>query len=410
MAEVFRKTGEVKVLRDPVHRYIHIEYEVIWNLLNSRWIQRLRRIRQLGGAFSVYPGADHTRFSHSCGVYEIARRMVTEIPDLSEALSEREKITVMAAALLHDVGHAPFSHAFEAIMKESHETWSCRIIEEDPEIRGILEDASPGLSKDAADVIRHKSANPLLTQIISGQLDADRMDYLLRDAYFTGTKYGEFDMERIFRTMRVVDGRLVVKESGIYAVENYVMARYHSYWQVYYHPGARSYEAMLECLFRRLRDLTQKGSVPESIPEFVPLLEGRRLRLEEYFTLDEYACAYAFARLTRGSDPIAADLAGRLVNRRMFDYMGADEANTARVLSCLSQYGYDPDYYLARDRVMQAVYVPYHQDGDNAIWIRVHGGEIRELSEASMIVSSLLQGKTLRDARIYYPKELRELI
>ena len=408
--KAFEKTDEVKVLRDPVHRYIHIEYEVIWNLLNSRWVQRMRRIRQLGGAFSVYPGADHTRFSHSVGVYEIVRRMITEIPDICEALSEREKITVMAAALLHDLGHAPFSHAFEAILQESHETYTCRIIEEDPEIRGILEAAAEGLAKQTADVIRHQSANPLLSQLISGQLDADRMDYLLRDAYFTGTKYGEFDMERIFRTMRVENGRVVIKESGIYAVENYVMARYHSYWQIYYHPGARSYEALLRCLFRRLRDLAQVGRLPESIPEFEPLMKQETLTLDQYFALDEYACSYAFERLSHGDDPIAADLSARLLNRGVFDYIAATADNIRHVRACLEKAGFDPRYYQAKDDVMQKVYVPYHGDSNNAIWIRLHGGRILELSEASSIVSCLVQGKTLRDERIYYPKEIRNLL
>ena len=233
----FRRTDEVKVLRDPVHSHIQVEYEVIWKLINSAWVQRMRRIRQLGGAFMVYHTADHTRFSHSLGVYEIVRRMVTEVPDIASALTEKEKITVMAAALLHDVGHGPYSHAFEEVVGESHELFTCRIIEEDPEIRGILEETAQGLSADVADVIRHKSKNPLLPQLVSGQLDADRMDYLLRDAYFTGTSYGRFDLERILRTMRVSDDLVVLKESGVYAIENYVMARYHSYWQIYYHPG-----------------------------------------------------------------------------------------------------------------------------------------------------------------------------
>lgn len=410
MAEAFRRTSEEKVLRDPVHRYIHISYEVIWNLLNTRWFQRLHRIRQLGGAFTVYPTACHTRFTHSIGVYEITRRMVSEIPDIRDSLNEREKVTVMAAALLHDIGHAPYSHAFERILNVSHEDYTCRIIEEDEEIRGILEDAAPGLAADTADVIRHRSRNPLLSRLISGQLDADRMDYLLRDAYFTGTKYGEFDMERIFRTMRVINAMPVIKESGIYAVENYVMARYHSYWQVYYHPCARSYETMLFSLFQRLRDLHKKNAAPSVIPEFLPLLEGRELSLPEYFTLDESTCSYAFMRLLSCEDPIASDLAERLLNRKLFDYMEASPENIAHVRSCLAQSGFDSDYYLTEDDVMQSVYVPYTGEKDNAVWIRVHGGEIRELSDSSFIVSSLVRGKPLKDERIYFPKEIRSLL
>ncbi|MBQ1469126.1 MAG: HD domain-containing protein, partial [Solobacterium sp.] len=218
---MFRKTSEQKVLRDPVHGYIHVDYEVVWDCINSRWFQRLRRIRQLGGAYTVYHTADHTRFAHSLGVYEIVRRMVTEVPDLCVALDEKEKVTVMLAALLHDIGHGPYSHAFEAISRISHEFYTVKIIEEDPEISGILNRCEEGLAKDVADVLRNQYKNPLLSQLISAQLDADRMDYLLRDAYFTGTAYGEFDLERILRTMRVSQGYIVVKESGVYAVENY---------------------------------------------------------------------------------------------------------------------------------------------------------------------------------------------
>ena len=215
---MFARLDEVKVLRDPLFGYIHIDLQVVWDVLNSAWFQRLRRIRQLGGAFVTYHCAEHSRFSHSLGVYEIVRRMVTEVPDLAEALDEKEKVTVMLAGLLHDIGHGPYSHAFEGVTSTSHETFTCRIIEEDTEITHILEKACPGLSKDVADVIRHEAKNPILTQLISSQLDADRFDYLMRDAYFTGTKYGEFDMERILRTLRVHDDRVVVKESGVYAV------------------------------------------------------------------------------------------------------------------------------------------------------------------------------------------------
>ncbi len=300
---MFVKTDETKVLRDPIHGYIYVQYEVIWRCINSRWMQRLRRIRQLGGAFMVYHAADHTRFQHSLGCYEVVRRMVTEVPDLEKALSEKEKVTVMLAALLHDVGHGPYSHTFESVSPISHEEYTCRIIEQDPELRGILDSTEPGLARDVADVIRHKSENPILPQLLSSQLDADRMDYLLRDAYFTGTKYGEFDMERILRVMHVRGDRVVVKESGVYAVENYIMARYHMYWQVYYHPVARSYETLVRIFFLRLQDLAAAGQLVETIPEFQPVARQQVMDLDTYFRLDEYACMYGFANLRHCPDP-----------------------------------------------------------------------------------------------------------
>ena len=406
----FQKTDEVKVLRDPVHADVRVEYEVIWRLINTAWMQRMRRIRQLGGAFMVYHTADHSRFSHSLGVYEIVRRMITEVPDLARALNEREKITVMAAALLHDIGHGPYSHAFEKVVGGTHEDYTCRIIEEDTEVTRILEAAAPGLSHEVADVIRHQSENPLLPQLISAQLDADRMDYLLRDSYFTGTSYGHFDLERILRTLRVEDDLVVVKESGVYAIENYVMARYHSYWQIYYHPGARSFECILSKLFDRLRDLKEAGHMPQSIPEFKPLIEGGVLSLEDYFVLDEYSCNYAFEVLSRCEDCITADLASRILDRRLFDYMEDTEENRRNVTAALEAAGYDPAYYLASDDVGQRVYIPYRVSAGNAIRVRLHGGEIKELSEASNIVQSLVRGRQLRDDRIYYPKEIRGLL
>ncbi len=406
--EPFRRTDEIKVLRDPVHADDRVEYEVIWKLINSPWVQRLRRIRQLGGAFMVYHTADHTRFSHSLGVYEIVRRMVSEVPDIEQALTEKEKVTVMAAALLHDVGHGPYSHAFEEVIGESHETFTCRIIEEDPMVRGILEEACPGLAKDVADVIRHKSDNPLLPQLVSAQLDADRMDYLLRDAYFTGTSYGHFDLERILRTLRVDNNLVVVKESGIYAIENYVMARYHSYWQIYYHPGARSFECIVRMLFKRLKDLYLEGKMPQIIPEFIPLMEGRQLTLAEYYVLDEYTCSYAFAVLQNCEDSICRDLAGRILERRLFDYMEASEDNITHVSEVLQRNGFDPNYYLGMDDVGQRVYIPYRVSAGNAIRVRLHGGTVQELSNASNIVQSLVRGKQLRDDRIFFPKEIRD--
>ncbi|MBR3342924.1 MAG: HD domain-containing protein [Solobacterium sp.] len=401
---MFRKTDEVKVLRDPVHGYIHVDYEAVWQCINSAWFQRLRRIRQLGGAYMVYHTADHTRFGHSLGVYEIVRRMVTEVPDISNALTEREKLTVMLAGLMHDIGHGPYSHAFEKVSGTSHEEYTCRIIEEDPEIRGILENTAEGMAKEVADVIRHKSANPILPQLVSSQLDADRMDYLLRDAYFTGTTYGAFDIERILRILRVSDGRIVVKESGTYAVENYIMSRYHMYWQVYYHPTARCYELMLRELFVRLRDLDKMGRWPETLPEFRPLVQKKKLSLEQYFALDEYACGYGFAMLTKAEDPVVRDLALRLTNRRLYQYCENTPKGNKAIRTKLKAAGYDLKYYFLKDEVDQRPYIPYSGKRSGGIWVRMHTGEILELSSASNIVNSLVNGPAGSDNRVYFPK------
>lgn len=400
---MFERLNEVKVLRDPVHGYIHVELKVIWDVLNSAWFQRLRRIRQLGGAVVVYHCAEHTRFEHSLGVYEIVRRMVTEVPDLNRELNEKEKVTVMLAGMLHDIGHGPYSHAFEGITNTSHEVYTCRIIEENTEITKILENACPGLAKDVADVIRHESANPILSQLISSQLDADRFDYLIRDAYFTGTKYGEFDMERILRTMRVENGRVVVKESGVYAVENYIMARYHMYWQVYYHPVARSYECILHMAFKRLKDLGPKKVDPCVIPLFLPIIKGQEIPLDTYFDLDEYSCAYGFAQLVHHKDQIVADLARRIRDRDLFEYADSTPSFNRKMRNTLKKAGYDLDYYWGRDEVSQNPYKPYSGEFSGSIWVRMKDGSTRELSNASNIVYSLIHGPKNDDNKVFFP-------
>ena len=399
------RLDETKVLRDPVHGYIHVDLKVVWDVINSSWFQRLRRIRQLGGANMVYHCAEHTRFSHSLGVYEIVRRMISEVPDIDRALNEYEKITVMLAGLLHDAGHGPYSHAFEEISATSHEQYTCRIIEENTEITKILENASKGLSKDVADVIRHKSANPLLSQLISSQLDADRMDYLLRDAYFTGTTYGEFDLERILRTLRVKDNRLVVKESGVYAVENYIMARYHMYWQVYYHPTARSYETLLHMLFKRMRDLGDTED-PSLLKQFVPLVTKGKIPLEDYFALDESACSYGFHMLVHHQDPILRDLAERVRDRKLFAYADSTPQFNRQMRAKLKKAGYDLNYYWGRDSVMQKPYVPYRGSQESAVWVWMKDGSVRELSNASNIVYSLIHGPVHDDNKVYFPADV----
>lgn len=400
---MFAGTDETKVLRDPVHGYIHIDLKVIWDVINTGWFQRLRRIRQLGGAHMVYHCAEHNRFSHSLGVYEIVRRMCSEVPDLSDALNEREKVTVMLAGLLHDVGHGPYSHAFESVSRTSHEVMTCRIIEEDTEITRILEEASAGLAKDVADVIRHKASNYLLCQMISSQLDADRMDYLLRDAYFTGTAYGTFDLERILRTLRVEDERLVIKESGVYAVENYIMARYHMYWQVYYHPVARSYEGMIHALFMRLRDVG--GEDPSVIDLFKPVLKEEAMALADYFRLDDNTCTYGFMSLSAHPDPVLADLSVRIRDRRLYKYTDSTPANRKRIRERLDTLGFPREYYLLKDTVQQHPYVPYTGERNGAIWVRMKDGTSRELSAASNIVYSLIHGPQNDDNKIFFPAE-----
>ncbi|MGX7088922.1 HD domain-containing protein [Gemella morbillorum] len=403
----FKKLSETKVLKDPVHSYIHINYEVVWNCLDSKEFQRLRRIRQLGGDFQVYPTAEHSRFSHSLGVYEIVRRMVTEIKSLSVELSEYDKICVMLAGLLHDVGHGPFSHAFEHVTNHSHEDYTAKIILGETELNQVLTEVSPRLPDDIVSIIEHNHPNDILNQIISGQLDADRMDYLLRDSYFSATSYGQFDLERILRTMRVrkIDENkkaLVVKYTGIHSVEDYIMARYQMYWQVYYHPVARSYEAVFIQLFNRLKDIFKENKEYFSdMKVLIPFLEKNVVSVEEYFKLDENSLLYCCSLIQDKDDEIAADLARRLQNRRLFEYVDYSEENLAQIKNMLKEQNLDEKYYLRVENVEASVYSPYK---GRKILIEQLDGKIVALEKASTIVESITKGETKREGTIFYPR------
>ena len=402
-----KRLDETKVLKDPVHSYIHIHYEVIWNCLDSKEFQRLRRIRQLGGDFQVYPTAEHSRFSHSLGVYEIVRRMVTEVKSLCVELTEYEKVCVMLAGLLHDVGHGPFSHAFEHITNHSHEEYTAKIILGNTELNAILRAVSEKLPQDIVSIIQHTHENDILNQIVSGQLDADRMDYLLRDSYFTATSYGQFDLERILRTIRVrktAEGRkvIVVKYTGIHSVEDYIMARYQMYWQVYYHPVARSYEAVFIQLFNRLKDIF-KGDKDyfEDMKVLVPFLEESEVSVDEYFKLDENSLLYCCALIQDKEDKIAADLAKRLQNRRLFEYVDYNEENLAQIKNMLKENNFDERYYLKIENIEASVYSPYK---GRKILIEKLNGDIVALEKASTIVESITKGQTKKEGIIFFPR------
>ena len=402
------KTNETKVLRDPIHGYIHVDLQVIWDCINAKEMQRLRRIHQLGGDFQVYHTAEHSRFSHSLGVYEIVRRMVHEIDQLNEVLSDYEKAVAMLAGLLHDIGHGPFSHAFEGISSYKHEEYTVKIILEDSEIHQILQACDARLPEDVASIIQYRHPKECMNQLVSGQLDADRMDYLLRDAYLTGTSYGKFDLERILRTIRVKNGKIVVKASGIHSVEDYIMARYHMYWQVYLHPVARSYEALITLLFRRMKEVYALH--PEYLSDvkmFYPFLCNEDAGIDALYRLDEAAALYGFSELVSCKDEILRDISYRLLNRRLFEYVTLkqpEDLERIRLHVCL--LGYDPDYYVYQDVVSQKPYSPYksNESGHN-IWVLEETGKVKELSKASDIVRALTRADLKEESKIYFPEE-----
>jgi len=399
---MFENLDEVKVFRDPIHEYIRVDKRIVWDVINTKEFQRMRRIKQLGGTFMVYHTAEHSRFAHSLGVYEIARRMIDEIVGLSDLLSERDKIVLLISALVHDVGHGPFSHAFEAISLKNHEFYTKKIILGNTEINQVLNSYDPLLANDVVAVIDHKYPNKILTDLVSSQIDADRMDYLLRDAYFCGTSYGDFDLGRLFRTFRIADNRLVVKESGVNAVEDYIMARYHMYWQVYFHPVSRSYEVVMQKLFKRLNYLYHHNlKILNDCQPFYPIFENQELSVEQHFKLDESTVNYIFNRLCDSSDPIVADLSSRIINRKLFKFVDSNEVNIDSLKSKLIENGYDLDYYYAEDQTAKGPYEPYSNDHIN---ILLNNQTVVEIKDASVIVNSITKASIKKVQRIYYPK------
>ncbi len=404
----FNRTDEHKVLRDTVHGYINVDYQIIWDLINTPELQRLRRIHQLGGTLQVYHTAEHSRFGHSLGVYEITRLMIENVQDLKTSISEYDQVALLCAALLHDVGHGPFSHAFESVTGINHEIMTRRIILEDTQVNKLLRSIDTNFPQDVADIIAHEYKNPILAQIISSQLDADRMDYLLRDSYFTGVSYGEFDLHRIIRTLRVINQSIAVKDSGIHAIEDYIMARYQMYWQVYLHPISRSYEALLLSIFTRMKDIFDANKDNLSLaPFFIPVLEDKEISIQDYLYLDEPMCIAGFKLLMGGDDLILKDLTRRLLNRDLFEYHDKKDLEMVkRIESAVEEAGYDKRYYLMSDYLSQSLYKPYKANENASVSI-LKDDKLLELSQASIIVRGFVGSEEKEDSKIFYPKELK---
>ena len=402
--------NEKRVIRDAIHDYIHVDHLIIWRLINSKEMQRLRRIKQLGGTYQVFQSAEHSRFVHSLGVYQVVRRML-ETECLTNALSDYDKLCVMCAGLLHDIGHGPFSHSFEGVFEENHEDMTVRMILEESEVHDILVSLYKQLPQDVASIIQHTHPNRILIQMVSSQLDADRMDYLLRDSYMSGTTYGHFDMSRILRTMRIRDGKIVYKESGVQAIENYILARYHMYWQVYYHPTARSYEHLLQSVFQRVKDLYYDGYVFQThLHYLIPMLE-HRFQVSDFVDLDEAVILYYFKEFTREKDFILSDLSSRFLNRHLFKYQQLKSQKDLVSIKAIAQVkGYHPDYYIVSDNQKQIPYLHYGESGElSEIEILDSEGCLSPLPMKSEIVSAILNSKRFKsDQKVFFPKEIKD--
>lgn len=406
------KLQEEKVFKDPVHRYIHVRDQVIWDLVKTREFQRLRRIKQLGTTYLVFHGAEHSRFNHSLGVYEIVRRIVDDVFKGRKEWDESERLLVLCAALLHDLGHGPFSHAFENVFETDHEYFTRQILLGDTEVNAVLRRVAEDFPEKVAQVIEKTYPNELVVSLISSQIDADRMDYLQRDAYYTGVSYGHFDMERIMRVMRPRDNGVVIKESGMHAVEHYIMSRYQMYLQIYFHPVSRSAEVVLNHILKRVKVLCKNDYPFKNEPTpFVSFFRGN-VTLEDYIALDENIMMAYFQFWMEEDDEILRDLCRRFVNRKLFQYTNLNPYKQPEVYAQLQrlflQAGIDPEYYLVHDSTSDLPYDFYRpgiEGTKKPIYLLMQDGKQRELSEESQIVEAIA-GRIKVDHKVYYPEEL----
>jgi uncharacterized protein len=407
-----QKMQEEKVFKDPVHRYVHVRDQAIWDLIKTREFQRLRRIKQLGTTYLVFHGAEHSRFNHSLGVYEIVRRIVDDVFKGRPEWDENERLLVLCAALLHDLGHGPFSHAFENVFETDHEYFTRQILLGDTEVNEVLLRVAEDFPEKVAQVIEKTYPNELVVSLISSQIDADRMDYLQRDAYYTGVSYGHFDMERIMRVMRPRKNGVVIKESGMHAVEHYIMSRYQMYLQIYFHPVSRSAEVVLNHILKRVKFLWEQGYQFKQQPKHFETFFKGNVSLEDYIALDESIMLAYFQFWMHEDDEILSDLSRRFVNRKLFQYVNLNPLEKPEVYSELcrlfTEAGIDPEYYLVHDSTSDLPYDFYRpgiEGTKKPIFLLMKDGQQQELSEQSLIVEAIA-GHIKVDHKVYYPEEL----
>lgn len=410
-----------KVFRDPIHGQIIVDNQILLDLINTPEFQRLRRIKQLGTSSLTFHGAEHSRFGHCLGVYEITRRMCNRFQrnyptrQPGDGLwDDRERPVALCAALLHDLGHGPYSHTFEHIFHTDHEAITREIItNSSTNVNRILSRVSPTFPEEVASVIDHTYHNPQVVQMISSQVDADRMDYLQRDSYYTGTNYGKFDLDRVLLMMRPIKSGIAFDISGMHAVEDYIISRLQMYLQIYFHPVSRSMEVILDHLLKRAKYIYQHPS--EFEPEFTPYMLmpffNNRFTLDDYLALDDDVLTTYFNHWTHSRDEILNDLARRFLNRRPLKSALYDEKSKPllpKLRKLIQTAGFNSDYYTAVNDSFKLPYDTYNPQNSNPqtqIELIQPNGNLIELSQVSTLVASV-SGKEAGDQRFFFPKEM----
>jgi len=390
-----------KVFRDPVHDYVHVDHPIIY---------------QLGTSGFTFHGGEHSRFSHCLGAYEISRRILSIFEEkYADQWNSDENLLTMTAALLHDIGHGAYSHTFEGLFGTDHEKMTQLIITNpETEVNQILLQVAPDFPNRVASVIDHTYPNKQVVQLISSQIDVDRMDYLLRDAYFTGASYGKFDLTRILRVIRPIENGIAFQQNGMHAVEDYVVSRYQMYMQVYFHPATRAMEVLLQNLLKRARTIypDQKEYFQLTSPRLIPFFE-EEVTIDDYLNLDDGVMNTYFQVWMESPDTILSDLAQRYINRKVFKSIlfTEDKRKDLAILGKLiKEVGFNPTYYTAIHENFDLpydIYRPELEKPRTQIEMIRKDGSLAELSHLSPLVAALA-GTRYGDNRFYFPKEMLE--
>lgn len=316
------KSTRYKIFNDPIHGFITVPKGPILRLIDHPYVQRLRRIRQLGLGYLVFPAAEHSRFSHALGALELGQRVLNNLREKDTTISQPEYEGTLMAILLHDVGHGPLSHTLEhSLIKDfNHEMMSLSIMKElNKEFHGALD--------TAIDIFTNQHKKKFLHQLISSQLDLDRLDYLRRDSFFTGVSEGTVGINRILKTMRVFKGNIVIEKKGIYAVENYIIARRLMYMQVYQHKTVLSADFLLRSIFKRVHQLIADGKELDFASPALQyfLTEQRSAKktitkqmIDRYAEMDDHDVYLSIKIWKKCEDKILSNLCHRFLNRDLF--------------------------------------------------------------------------------------------
>lgn len=402
-----------RTYHDPLHGAITFNGDnpaeaLVIELVDTAPFQRLRRIRQLGPAFLTFHGAESSRFTHSLGVCHVARRAFHHLRSCDPALQRHEGL-LLAAALLHDVGHGPLSHTGEEMFGLHHESWSARLIREHPQLRGPLDRYEEGTANAVAALLeKGRAEHMVIRRLVSGQLDCDRLDYLLRDSYSTGARYGHLDLDRVLGAMTLApDGDLAIHPKGLMAVEHYLVVRNLMYRSVYNHRLNVMCNWLLEQLVRTARTMGPQQVWADTVMQGW-LWDASALSLDSFLANDDLRTGYHLQRWHDEGPPALAELCGRFLNRRLLKVMAVDQLSREQQLKALAiarrfaeQQGMDPDLCCGLRHQELRGYHPYR--GGLRLW---NGTQLQALETASSLVASLT--KPAATSWLIHPGEIED--